>query len=193
MSEPLPVPVVDDPITWCVSQALQACLCAELPVTSKGVACCCILPGADIIADSCEVGQAWIRLVTEYPLSSRFPNPATGMEPTACGEVGHGWAATFELGVLRCMPQPDERGNLPSCDEYSESARLVAADKYAMRRAIMCCDWRDTCGLTDNRIVMGAWTPLGPDGNCVGGTTNVTVELFGCICPAVEPARAAVA
>lgn len=174
-------PIVDDPLAWCVSEALRECLCTEIEATSAPVGCCCLMPGADVTADSCETGQAWVRLAQLYQLGPQFPAPATGLEPGPCG-AGYGWAGVFELGVLRCMPLPDERGNLPSCDEYSAVARLVQADAHAMRRAVLCCDWRTACSAPDNRILVGTWSPLGPDGNCVGGVLTVTMELFGCIC-----------
>lgn len=176
-----PVPVVDDPLVWCVADAIADCLCAQLPEVSAPVACCCVMPGELVAWDDCTNGQAWVRVASVFQVGDRFPLPAGPEDITPCGGSG-GWAATLELGVIRCMPGPDEQGYLPDCDEYRHTSRLVLADGHAMRRAVLCCDWRDACNIPNNRYTVGSWTPLGPQGVCVGGTLSVTVELSGCIC-----------
>lgn len=176
-----PVPVVDDPVAWCVADRLAACLCAQLVETSAPVACCCLMPGSQVAWDDCERGQAWVRVARVYRLGGTFPAAATASDDGNCGGLG-GWAAVLELGVLRCMPQPDEGGALPSCDANRDVARLVLADAQAMRRAVRCCDWRAGCVPPDARMLLGDWLPAGPEGGCVGGTTLVTVEVSACVC-----------
>lgn len=179
-------PVVDDPVAYCLAEQLRECLCTELDAVSAPVNCCCHLPGQVVVWDSCDPGQAWVRVVRVYMAGGRFPAAATPTDLGACGGQG-GWAVTLELGVLRCMPQPDERGNLPSCEDYSAVARLVDADAHAMRRAVLCCDWRGTCLQGDGQMAVGEWLPLGPQGTCVGGTMTVTVEVRACICDPTPP------
>lgn len=175
-------PVVDDPIGWCVATALQECFCAQLAEVSAAVACCCLAPGQQVVWDTCDPGQAWVRVASIYQLGHNFPAPARPADLTACGGEG-GWAVTLELGTIRCMPQPDLDGNLPSCEDVSAVSRLVLADANAMRRAMLCCDWLTPCGMPDAQRVYGAWTPVGPQGACVGGVMSVTVEVSACICP----------
>lgn len=185
MTPPVPsVPVIDNNLTWCVSTALRDCLCAQLADVSAPAACCCLMPGETVVWDDCSNGQAWVRLAALYQ-TDQFPTATNGTR--ACGGM-EGWAATFELGVIRCMPSPDETGALPTCEEYAETDRLVQADALAMLRTVMCCDWRTGCNLTGRRAVTGGWTPMGPEGGCVGGRLMVTVELSGCVC---DPAPAA--
>lgn len=175
-------PVVDDPIGWCVANALQECFCAALVEVSAPVMCCCLAPGQQVIWDSCDPGMAWVRVANIYQVGHNFPQAANPRDLGVCGGDG-GWAVTLELGTLRCIPQPDLNGVLPSCEEVSAVTRLVLADGHAMRRAMLCCDWLQPCNLSESQRVYGPWTPVGPQGACVGATMTVTVEVSACICP----------
>jgi hypothetical protein len=183
------VPVMDDPIAWCLADGLRACFCDQLAQVSAPVGCCCLWPGQEVAWDDCTPGQAWVRVVQVYPLSNRFPIPDDGLGVGPCGSSG-GWAVVLELGAIRCMPQPQSNGTLPRCQEYSDTARLVLADAHAMRRAVQCCDWRSTCTPNadlEEGLLFGAWQPVGPQGGCTGGVMSVTVQAYGCICPPGEP------
>lgn len=173
-------PIVDDPIAWCLADALAACFCAELAATSAPVGCCCVYPGEQVAVDSCKPGMAWVRIARQYPVGDRFPVAASAPDP--CGGA-NGWAVVLELAALRCMPGVSAQGKPPPCGAVTPVARLVAADAQAMRRAVLCCDWRVTCGGDpDVAVVVGAWEPLGPQGLCVGGAMSVTVQSNGCVC-----------
>lgn len=175
-------PLVDDPVSACLIDSLAACLCAQLEAVSKPVACCCALPGQQVAWDDCDPGQAWVRVANMYMVGPKFPAPATAEDLGVCGGMG-GWAVTVELGVLRCMPGIGEDDELPECEEYTATNRIVLADAHAMRRAILCCDWRSGCGMpSDARVVVGAWTPAGPAGTCVGGTMTAVFEVSACVC-----------
>lgn len=174
-------PVVDDPIAWCVATELKRCFCEQLAEVSAPVVCCCLMPGAQVAWDSCDPGQAWVRVASIYQVGHTFPQPARPEDLGPCGGIG-GWAVTLELGAVRCLPQPDLNGVLPTCEDYSEAARLVLADAHAMRRAVLCCDWRDACDLGEAGMVVGNWMPTGPQGACAGGVMSVTVEVHACIC-----------
>lgn len=183
-------PLVDDPVSWALARELSTCFCDQLEQVSAPVGCCCLWPGQEVAWDSCDPGQAWVRVVQVYPLSNRFPVQDTGLDIGPCGSVG-GWATVLELGALRCMPQP-VGSDLPSCDAYSETARLVLADAHAMRRAVACCDWITNAAppgvdASDWQTLFGAWQPVGPAGGCTGGVMTVTVQSFACICPPDQP------
>jgi len=175
-------PVLDDPLAWCVASALKACFCAQLAEVSAPAGCCCLMPGQSVAWDSCDPGQAWVRVARVYQLGANFPQAAGLGDMGPCGGMG-GWAVVLELGAVRCLPGVDEHGNLPTCGQYDDVARLVYADAHAMRRAVMCCDWRSGCNLDDAQMIVGDWLPTGPQGNCTGGVLQVTVEVHGCICP----------
>jgi hypothetical protein len=61
-----------------------------------------------------------------------------------------------------------EGGDFPTAEQQFEATRLQMADMQAMRRAIQCC-------LAKDKHVLGAYTPIGPDGNAVGGTWTVSI------------------
>jgi hypothetical protein len=174
-------PIVDDPIAWCLADALRDCFCTALAEVSAPVGCCCLHPGAEVAWDSCDPGQAWVRVASIYPLAARFPQAADGVDPQPCGGT-NGWGVVLELGAVRCMPTVSDAGELPSCEDVTAVTRLVLADAHAMRRAALCCRWRETCTNREVDLLVGAWTPIGPQGVCVGGTLSVTVQAFGCVC-----------
>ncbi|QYN17610.1 hypothetical protein [Amycolatopsis sp. DSM 110486] len=176
---------VADPIAWPIVNGLAECLC-EILDKEAPVKCCCVQYGSEVSLDDCSregdrEGMAWARLVSVYP-TRVFPQA----DATRIGNCGgeNGWAVMVELGVVRCAPSIDERGNLPKCWDITNAAEKAANDAHAMRRAIMCCGWgqnNDPLG-DDPEYVIGAWHPLGGEGGCQGGTMTVTVHAWGCVC-----------
>lgn len=155
----------DDTLIWPALQALSACLCEELE--SKGLLpgeCFCgVLPG-EVAAQDYDQGQAWVRLVDAYPYTN-FPN-----RDTTFSNCGKPLAFDVEVGVTHCYPTLDSGGRAASQEQKFEAARLQLATMAAMRRAILCC--------TDDLIVvLGSYTPIGPNGNLVGGQWTVTLAV----------------
>lgn len=107
-------------------------------------------------------GMAWVRLVRRYP-STRFPAPDT--TPARCGAS---WAVDVELGVYRCAHTLDDQGNPPTAAEMTADALMVNDDAHSLLRAACRVRWP---------YVIGAWTPLGPSGGCVGGAQLLAVAL----------------
>ncbi|MCA1841575.1 MAG: hypothetical protein LC792_00020 [Actinobacteria bacterium] len=174
VSEPAPEPTPDLLVTP-VATALLACLCAELEKTIGGATCqCCLRPGAVYPPmDACcncgsGQGQASVQVLSIWP-TTKFPQRGAGATLTPCS--GFSWAAELAVVVYRCMTCPSG-DRLPSCDELTLDARKIWSDAAAMRRAVMCCDWRD-----DQLIVPGEWQPIGPSGCCGGGRMTVVVDL----------------
>lgn len=185
----MPLPVVDDPIAYRLAQELSTCFCNELAAVSAPVGCCCLWPGLEVAWDSCTPGQAWVRVAQVYPVGTRFPTPDTGLDVGVCGALG-GWAVVLELGALRCMPQPGDNGDLPSCTDYDDTERMVLADAHAMRRAVRCCDWRANAGADpEAQVLFGSWQPVGPAGACTGGLMQITVQAYGCLCDEIVQER----
>ena len=173
------MPIVEDPISFPVAERLRDCLC-NLLEDSLPTKCCCIWYGSEVPWDDCSAeggreGQSWVRIVDVYP-TDQFPRQAT--VSNRCG-AHDGWAVVLELGVLRCAPAPAANGRLPGCDANTAAAEKAAHDAHLMRRAIMCCDWREP----DQTFLMGRWQPIGADGGCHGGVTQVTVHVeYPCLC-----------
>lgn len=113
-------------------------------------------------------GQAFVRMTTAVP-SSVFPN--ADASPMSCLTT---LAYTFEVGVSRPSTYLDfaaGEANLPSDEEQIASAHNQYADMMAIRAAVK--RTRDDVDL----VVLGAYTPFGPDGGVVGGYWTVTVGM----------------
>lgn len=178
------MPVGDDPVI-ALAERLLACLCEVLPSTVGGDVCvCCLNPGVETPMDYCcectvgdqpAEGQAWVSVVKIFP-STRFP--AQQLDRAACGQ-GSGFVAELVMGVYRCAPVSDARGNPPTCDQQMAVTEKILSDAAAMRQAVRCC-FRDEVEAPD--VLIGEWVPLGPQGGCAGGAQLVTVGFADC-CP----------
>lgn len=174
---------VEDPVLPLASRLLD-CLCEQLPDTVGGPVCqCCLRPGLGAPADLCcnclndgvpAEGQAWVRVSRIFPVTARFPQQQTDRQACQTGA----WAAELELGVWRCAGVVDDDGTPPSCERVTRDTTVTLSDAAAMRRALRCC-FTDADTLT----VVGDWSPLGPNGGCVGGRMIITVEFSDCPCP----------
>lgn len=167
ITSPPQVDYRQDITIWPVLQNLVNCLCIELATSGLPELCFCgLLVGAsatDQMGDGA-LGQAWVRLVTAYP-STAFPTQTT----IARGSCSASLAAEVEIGVLRCAPTSSDGSEPPSESDWWESGRLQMADMAAVRRAIRCCD------SGAELVVLGSYTPTGPQGGTVGGVWQVFV------------------
>lgn len=172
------------------AERLLVCLCEALQSTIGGVTCQCALrpgvspPPADICC-SCEggQGQASVQINRIYSVpAGRFPQG--GVTGTLDNCTSYEWAAELALTVYRCVSIADDTG-FPSFDELMSDTRKIADDAQAMRKAIMCCDWRVPAnGDPDSPqpIVPGAWVGQNPQGGCAGGVMTVQVLLGSQCC-----------
>jgi hypothetical protein len=127
-------------------------------------------PGQTRTEDWCQqgCGTLYVRLDSMVP-SSPFPNPDRTVT-----SVSAPLAATWHIGVLRCIPGMDAQGNPPDALDQTTAAAQLAGDADKLLHAIRCC-------LTDHfkrgAQVIGAWTPTGPSGDCAGGYWVLTTRL----------------
>lgn len=163
MSEIPPEGYVEDETIWPLMVQLSQCLCETLAERGimPGDCFCGIFPGDNAVWDYSD-GLAYVRLVDAYP-STTFPSANT----TPRGSCSAMLAATLEVGVLQCAPGLRADGGLPTAAEQMESARLQIAGMRAMQQAIACCDI--------DLIVLGTYTPQGPQGGLVGGYWQLNV------------------
>lgn len=163
MSEIPPEGYVEDDAIWPIMVQLEQCLCETLEERGlrPGNCFCGILPGDSPSWDYSE-GMAWVRLIDAYP-STTFPSANTTPR-VSCGAM---LVATLEVGLLQCAPMLGPGGELPTEIDQFESARLQIAGMRAMQQAIACCDL--------DLVVLGSYTPTGPQGGLVGGTWQINV------------------
>lgn len=138
---------------------LASCLCAELTVAEQESSVptpkmCTVLPGSSIAFDYCDQGgMAWSRLVSIDPVFTPTGGCAVEFDITA------------EVGILRCAPGLDEEGNLPSDVEQLAASMLQNFDMGIMHKVLTCCSTPESMSFQQ----MGSFTPIGPEGGCLGG------------------------
>lgn len=115
-------------------------------------------------------GQLWTRLVSSAP-SRNFP------EPDATPHVEElSWAVTIELGIVRPAPILEEVGGevvVPSVEEEQDAASVAVVDAAILREALL----NRYADAEDVAVVLGAYTPFGPDGGVVGGVITATIQV----------------
>lgn len=167
-------------LAWREAYAVLECLGDRL--THYGAEACrtFVAPGGPPAWDACGAegereGQAWVQVAQVYP-SDAFPTQQTGA--MRCPPTGY--AVQLNVAILRCAAVPDEQGRPPSSERLTADAHKVSRDRAIVRDALRCCYLEDA---DPGTYVLGAWTPLGPQGGCVGGQTALTVALASCRCP----------
>lgn len=128
-------------------------------------------PGGVVAWDDCCDGQVWTRLVSLSPV---YPASGQGQK---CGPLL--WLATIGIGVLRCAAVLDDQGVAPLPMKLNADTFQMTQDAADLSRSIQ-CDMASLPG--QQRLSMGNWMPLGPEGGCVGGEWTVTLLVNNCGC-----------
>lgn len=116
--------------------------------------------------DLCCEGLAWVRMGTATP---GFPDADTGVVRSC---IIASWSLQLEVGIVRCAPVGSDQ-HIPTEAEHAATAAALAEDFMALRRTI-CCFHTDG----GYAYTVGAWTPVGPAGGCVGSSIIITVEII---------------
>lgn len=134
-----------------------------------------VADGATVPAEDCCDGVAWVRVALVSP-SDGSGDPYVEMRNLPAGPAGH--VITLEIGVLRCTPVLGEQGESPPPEDYTEAARVAAADRGAMRMAVLCDFPADIVAAQADSQVPSEWSPIDA-GGCGGGfmTTRVGTTL----------------
>ena len=121
--------------------------------------------------DECCTGLAWVRVFGVDTLVD--PDDDNGcFGPTV--------RIQLELGTARCIPFGTV-GAGPTCDQWTEATLKMDADYVAMTQAVCCAAevFEDMDSV--NRVRVGEYQPFGPDGNCISGTLQMTID-YDCGC-----------
>lgn len=131
----------------------------------------------EVVWDDCCKGQLWVRLVSMDPL---ILDQRRGAQEK-CGPDG--WMLTIGVGILRCAATVNDQGVVPSVSQLVAESKVTTAEAQALRAAITCVDLSDeTENLALRRQLLTSWSPLGPEGGCVGGEWTMTVPVTDCGC-----------
>lgn len=138
-----------------------------------------VAPGASAPWDTCcecdvGEGQAWVLASRVFPVDP-FPNQDVSAQRCKPRE----YAANVTAGVLRCAHTVDDQGVPPDPEVVTADAVKVGRDRTAVLDAIVC----HVAGDEPGTFQVGDWTPLGPQGGCVGGQWTMTVAVSACRCP----------
>lgn len=164
-------------------QGLRACLEAELirresdggPPRPGKIE---VRPGAafapyfSTTEDECKCGVAWVRLVGIAPTAQGDDGPPTNAAGVLCGPVT--WEVTVEMGVQRCPTFGDAHNNPTAAASLGDLLRQLS-DERAMRAALLCCFQGSQQG-----VIPGEYTPIGPEGLCFGGSWTATLTMLDC-------------
>jgi len=147
--------------------ALNTALVAD--GTREDMCSCTIYPGDAVPMDygleECG-GMAWVRLVSTGPTTAF---PATSISVDNCFYT---LAYTVEMGIMRPAPVPEQFGSevqLPDDTAHYDSSIRLMQDMRLMHSAIK--DAKRDIPL----LVLGTWTPQGPQGGTVGGMWTLTI------------------
>lgn len=161
------------------SQLLLQCLDESLEVAAFPAPAHSMLRGGEAVRpsisisdDECCSGLAWVRIVNVDPRFTRDDFPSQ------C--VNHLRVATLEMGVARCMPTPDATA-MVTADQWNEVVARMESDHSAMEAALCCFQalGAEITGSPD--LYPGQYVPFGPEGRCIGGTLQLTIE-HACAC-----------
>lgn len=138
-----------------------------------------INPGGVAPFDSCERtgsgdsivdGQVWVGHISSQ---AGWPTPL-GL-PMDCATA---WTETYQLGVVRCAQgKLQGNGQPPNPTDVTADAEQQELDRLALQTAFMCCLGID---LTD--LIVVDWSPVEPQGGCVGGQWTIQIRDGGCPC-----------
>jgi hypothetical protein len=163
--------------------AVLACAEQALTAADRPAGRVLIAPGGPPAWDECCDGFLYVRLVTMFPTAGGAPFPQQDTRPGNCKPALI--ASTLALGVLRCASVVSDEGKAPTPEVLTAEALGVTADASILLQAIKCCVAemaQDQDSLVEQSL-LGAWSPAGPDGGCVGGEWQLTVGHGTCGCP----------
>lgn len=124
----------------------------------------------DYAADSedCSGGMGWIRMFSSFP-SNLYPTPENSLRGSCTAPL----AFMVEIGLVRPAGVLDtDLGGvtIPSPEEEFDLSMALIDDMMLMKEAVT----RTKATYSD--IILGAWTPSGPDGGAVGGVWTLTLS-----------------
>jgi len=130
-----------------------------------------VIPSLGTDTDECCTGLAWVRIVS---VEGRFTREDLQARCLSASRV-----VTLEMGVIRCLPWGTVSAP-PTAAQWDELAVQADEDHHAMDDAL-CCAWPGLSQQGGFPARAGVYEPVGPDGNCIGGTMQVIIETdCGC-------------
>ena len=160
-----------------ITPALSALLSSAYDHLPHKPARTLLAPGGEVAWDDCCEGQLWVRVTS---VSQAYITPrGGGAAASQCQPVR--WDLSLAVGILRCAAVLDDDGNAPTPRAITADAAEMVEDMGSLADAVICHDSTDL-----ERVTLGSWTPLGPQGGCHGGEWAVTATVLVCACETPE-------
>lgn len=174
--------MIEDTQVYPLLVLAAACLCRSVEDADLPPLCFCgVLPGQLVSLDYCQgdctggcSGQGWTRMTT-VTQAGYEGGPNTAFRHA--DQIDHCAVlldTVIEMGIVRCFASAGDEGEPPTPSAYLEAVSLQMADMAAMQRAITCC-LREA---TTRRVTLGPYTPIGPEGMCIGGLWQFVVAPY---------------
>lgn len=165
------VDLIEDGAFYQTLVELAQCVCDEVEKAglSNDICFCGVVGGSAVesIVGAHGEGMAWVRLVNLYP-STTFPALTQAVEASCAAPL----AAEVEVGITTCAPQPRTSTSNIRPEDWLNAVRKQMAGMAALRRAIQCC-------YPHEDMVLGQWSPVGPQGGELGGAWRVYIAQRG--------------
>lgn len=172
----------DDLIIFQAAQDILACVLQGLIDDGLPIPCrVCVVPG-DIAWDNCADGGQLELSINNVYYTTQFPVDTSSTDTTERGICNIGIpSAVMTISLMRCAPMPAGlTAKAPSCEQLTETAKLIAQDNYVIRTSIQCC--LDTMRRdVNNALTDWRFSPTsveGPSGGCVGNSVDITVGFI---------------
>lgn len=154
-------------------ERLAVCLCAQIIADGSPATCFCgVSPGSGFSPDLLQCEDTESCGIAFVQLQSSYPSQTVGVVDQTPGNCGVTIGFDAVIGVLRCFPLQDDGSNPPP-ETQLELFRQQTLDMESMRRALICCDW-----LPSKDVIVGQYTPVGPEGELIGGTFQLFGQVF---------------
>jgi len=172
-----PIPPANS-LPYDVGAKLLACLTVKaqaLVAVPKNIG---FLPGSavaedlSVYNDLCCEGTAYVRHASTYPAGMNFPAPDTG--ENNCSPFA--WGTMWELGFMRCAPTGGVNF-VPTMAQWQDCNTQYFIDSQTLLDTVCCYTQQYAAGAG---VLIGAVTPLGPNGGCLIASLQVTIEAIGC-------------
>lgn len=144
-----------------------------------------LAPGQLLAWDNCSCGTLQLAQYVTYP-SRHFPQDFSEQRVGTCDQSYT--VAQFVVGMVRCVPTPDEDGNAPTEVDLTVAAHIDWQDRQIIRNFLACYlaavyEKPPTPTLRVGEWILGQTVGVGPFGGCAGSETRFKVAWWSdCQC-----------
>lgn len=168
-----------------LAEIFLSCLCNAVATRAKPPLHCCFRLGdeiaqdADLYADLCCQGLAYVSLGEIYPVVNSFPEQSIVTQADQVCAIPS-WAVSLRAGIIRCAPVGTNT-TMPTCADWNAAMTQHILDAQSLAEAACClkAGWIQVePGLS---FVIGPSSTTTPQGGCT--ERSITVQVQTIVCP----------